>query len=119
MSISDATLALDQGKRELPVPDRSVGVDARPEGANLEAEHARAQPQQTARRAATIAEHSSSRRRGIAARWSLALARGLATLAIALIAALMAYAIWSDYVDTGWPCARAGRERGPAGFRSD
>ena len=41
MSISDAAApALDQAERGLPAPNRSIGVDARPEGAKLEAARA-------------------------------------------------------------------------------
>jgi biotin carboxyl carrier protein len=106
MSMSDTAA---QAERGLLVSNRSVRVDARPEGARLEATRAKARPEDTARREAPIAERPSSRKRGFAVRGLLPLAKGLATLVIALVAVLAAIAMWDDYVTAPW--TRDGRVR--------
>jgi multidrug resistance efflux pump len=113
MSISKtAGLQLDQAERSSPAPKPSVGggVDAPPQGATLEATaRTEAQPQETARQQAPIAERPSSRKRGFAVRRLFAFARGLATLAIAFVAILMALVTWDYYVTAPW--TRDGRVR--------
>jgi RND family efflux transporter MFP subunit len=64
------------------------------------------QPNETAREKAPI--RPSSRERRLAVRWILAL-KGLATLAIALVAILMALVTWDYYVTAPW--TRDGRVR--------
>ena len=72
---------------------------------------ARAQPQadEPARRSAQIAERASSPRSARAIGWILACSKRLATLAIALVAIVMALVTWDYYVTAPW--TRDGRVR--------
>jgi len=106
MSISDTAI---QPERGLPFSNRSAGDDARPEEAMPEAARAQAPARQTARGRAAISGRPSSRRRRFVVGGSLALAKGLATMAVALVAVLVAIAIWDDYVTAPW--TRDGRVR--------
>jgi multidrug resistance efflux pump len=109
MSISETeTPTLDQTERGSAVQYRQIGADAGPAGAKLKPARAKPLPQPV-RREAAIAEHPVSRKRGFAVPWLLGLAKGLATLIIALVAVLVAIAIWDDYVTAPW--TRDGRVR--------
>jgi len=72
---------------------------------------ARARPQtdEPARRSAPIAERASSPRPARAIGWILACSKAFATLAIALVAILMALVTWDYYVTAPW--TRDGRVR--------
>ena len=67
------------------------------------------QPQETARQRAPLDERRSSGGRGLALRWILAGFKRLATLAIALVAIVMALVTWDYYVTAPW--TRDGRVR--------
>src|SRR4029077_19746744 len=90
------------------VPTRSIDNvgEAAPQAPKLEpAGRTRPQPKETARQSAQIDRRSSSG----AVRWILACSKGLATLAIALVAILMALVTWDYYVTAPW--TRDGRVR--------
>src|SRR5260221_987590 len=72
---------------------------------------ARAQPQpdEAARQTAPLAKRRSSSGLRLAMRWSLAGVKRLATLAIALVAIVMALVTWDYYVTAPW--TRDGRVR--------
>jgi multidrug resistance efflux pump len=67
------------------------------------------QPQETARQGAPLGERRSSSVRPFALRWVLAGFKQLATLAIALVAIVMALVTWDYYVTAPW--TRDGRVR--------
>jgi multidrug resistance efflux pump len=67
------------------------------------------QPQETARQGAPLGERRSSSVRRLALRWVLAGFKHLATLAIALVAIVMALVTWDYYVTAPW--TRDGRVR--------
>lgn len=69
----------------------------------------RSQADETARRSAPTAERDSSPRQARAIGWILACSKRLATLAIALIALVMALVTWDYYVTAPW--TRDGRVR--------
>jgi multidrug resistance efflux pump len=60
------------------------------------------QPQETARQAAPLGERRSSSARRLALRWILAGFKRLTTLAIALVAIVMALVTWDYYVTAPW-----------------
>jgi multidrug resistance efflux pump len=66
-------------------------------------------PKEAARQSAQIDQRSSSAKQRLAVRWILAGLKGLATLAIALVAILMALVTWDYYVTAPW--TRDGRVR--------
>jgi RND family efflux transporter MFP subunit len=85
----------------------SVG-EAAPMGLTLETvARTETQPNETASEKALIRPSSGERR--LAVRWILACLKGLATLAIALVAILMALVTWDYYVTAPW--TRDGRVR--------
>ena len=67
------------------------------------------QPQETAREGGPLDRRRSSGGRGLALRWILAGLKRLATLAIALVAIVMALVTWDYYVTAPW--TRDGRVR--------
>src|SRR4029077_6479847 len=90
------------------VPTRSIDNvgEAAPQAPKLEpAGRTRPQPEEIARQNAQIDRGSSSGAVG----WILACSKGLATLAIALVAILMALVTWDYYVTAPW--TRDGRVR--------
>jgi RND family efflux transporter MFP subunit len=97
--------ALEQAKRNSAAPSASLGsiVDARPQASKLETvARVELPPQETPRQDAPIAEPPPPRKRGLVIGRLLGLARGLATLAIALVAILMALVTWDYYVTAPW-----------------
>jgi multidrug resistance efflux pump len=105
MSISKtAGPQLDQAERSSPAPKHSVGGgDAPAQTPNLETVgRVEPPPQETPRQDAPIAEPHPLRKRRLVVGRSLGLARGLATLAIALVAILMALVTWDYYVTAPW-----------------
>ncbi len=110
MSTSEtAGRAVDPADKNSLAPKHSIGAAGPPQVTLKAAAHTEAQPQETARQEATIARRTSSRKRGLAIRGLLAFARGLATLAIAAVAILMALVTWDYYVTSPW--TRDGRVR--------
>jgi multidrug resistance efflux pump len=97
--------ALEQAERSSAAPSASPGggVDARPQAPKLETVgRIEPAPQETPRQDAPIAEPPLPRKRRFVIGRLLGLARGLATLAIALVAILMALVIWDSYVTAPW-----------------
>jgi len=113
MSISKtAGLQLDQAERSSPAPKHSVGGgdDAPAQTPKLETVgRFEPPPQETPRQDAPIAEPPPPRKRRLVIGRLLGLARGLATLAIALVAILTALVTWDYYVTAPW--TRDGRVR--------
>jgi multidrug resistance efflux pump len=104
--------ALEQAKRSSAAPSVSLGggVDASAQTPKLETVgRAKPPPHETPRQDAPIAESIPLQKRGPVNRRLLGLARGLATLAIALVAILMALLTWNYYVTAPW--TRDGRVR--------
>jgi len=96
---------LEQAKSSSAALNVSVGgiVDAPAQTPKLETVgRVEPPPRETPRQYAPIAEPPSPRERRLAIRRLLGLARGLATLAVALVAILMALAIWDYYVTAPW-----------------
>jgi multidrug resistance efflux pump len=97
--------ALEHAKRNSAAPIPSLGgcVDARPQTPKLETVgRAEPPPQETPRQDAPVAEPPPPRKRRLVVGRLLGLARGLATLAIALVAILMALVTWDYYVTAPW-----------------
>jgi multidrug resistance efflux pump len=104
--------ALEQAERSsaAPSPSPGGGLDAPAAAPKLEtAARVEAPPQEAPREDAPVAERAPPRKRGFVVRQLLGLARGLATLAIALVAILMALVTWDYYVTAPW--TRDGRVR--------
>src|SRR5262249_8259392 len=87
----------------------SVPTAVHAEPATLPVARVQSQPEQTARQRAPLAEPRSSGGRPLALRWVLAGFKQLATLAIALVAIVMALVTWDYYVTAPW--TRDGRVR--------
>jgi multidrug resistance efflux pump len=105
-----AEQSLRQGDPRLPVPDpvaESASTVAR--DAPVIQPTTRAEPEEPAQRRASPDEAHSSSGRGPALRWLLACGKRLSTLAIALIAIVMALVTWNYYVTAPW--TRDGRVR--------
>src|ERR1700674_5519460 len=88
---------LEQAERSSAAPSPSLGggLDAPASAPKLEtAARFEPPPQETPRQDAPVAERPPPRRRGFVFRRLLGLARALATLAIALVAILMALVTW-------------------------
>jgi Biotin-lipoyl like len=105
-----AGLLFDQADRGSanPTPPSGGDVASPPKAPEFETV-GRVEPLKTPRQDAPIAAPPLPRKRGLAVRRLLGLARGLATLAVALVAILMALVTWEDYVTTPW--TRDGRVR--------
>jgi multidrug resistance efflux pump len=107
-----AGLVLDQADRSSGAPSTLPGGDlaSPPRSPALETVGRVETPrQETPRQDAPIAAAPPPRKSGLATRRLRGLAKGLATLAIAIVAVLMALATWEDYVATPW--TRDGRVR--------
>jgi multidrug resistance efflux pump len=97
---------------DLPAPDPaadSVNAEGRGTPAIQPVTPVQPRPEETARRRAPLDERRSSGARRLALRWSLACFKQLATLAIALVAIVMALVTWDYYVTAPW--TRYGRMR--------
>jgi multidrug resistance efflux pump len=95
-----------------PAPERrddNVNADGRDTPAVKPVTRVEPQPQETARNRASLEEGRSPGGRGVALRWILAGFKRLATLAIALVAIIMALVTWDYYVTAPW--TRDGRLR--------
>jgi multidrug resistance efflux pump len=99
--LETAAPVLEQAKRSSAAPN--VSVDAPTQTPKLETVgRVEPRPPETLRQDAPITQPSPPRERRLAIRRLLGLARGLATLAVALVAILMALAIWGYYVTAPW-----------------
>jgi multidrug resistance efflux pump len=93
-----------------PTPASEHPLDKGPEAPALEpVARALPQPDGPARQPAASANRRASAARRLAARWLLACGKRLATLAIALVAVVMALVTWDYYVTAPW--TRDGRVR--------
>jgi multidrug resistance efflux pump len=93
-----------------PTPASEHPLDKGPEAPTLEpVARAQAQPDGPARQPAAPANRRASAARRLAARWSVACVKRLATMAIALVAITAALVTWDYYVTAPW--TRDGRVR--------
>jgi multidrug resistance efflux pump len=101
-----------QVESSLPAPEPEVGgvpATARQTPAVKPVTRVEPQPQETPSKRAPLNERRSPDGRGVALRWILAGFKRLATLAIALVAIIMALVTWDCYVTAPW--TRDGRVR--------
>jgi multidrug resistance efflux pump len=97
--------ALEQAERSSPAPKHllDAGDDAPAQTPNLETVgRGEPRPQETPRQDAPSAEPHPLRKRRLVVGRLLGLARGLATLAVAFVAILMALVTWDYYVTAPW-----------------
>jgi multidrug resistance efflux pump len=100
--VATSLLASEQAAESVP-----TAVHAEP--ATQPVARVQSQPEQTARQRAPLAEPRSWGGRPLARRWILACFKRLTTLAIALVAIVMALVTWDYYVTAPW--TRDGRVR--------
>jgi multidrug resistance efflux pump len=105
-------LAVHKAGPSSPAPEPSLGgiAEGAPQAPTLKpVARTQPQPKKTERQGAQIAENPWSAKRKLAIRLTLACSKRLATLAIALLAILMALVTWDYYVTAPW--TRDGRVR--------